>query len=621
MHFSTHRARKYVYNLQKQRDRRLRMPSSVKAGKVRLLPGIFREREQVNREYLMSLKNRNLLQNFYLEAGIPLESAGIIGSPAESDMHFGWESTSCQLRGHFLGHWMSAAAMSVAVYGDMELKAKLDLIVDGLALCQEMNGGKWAGSIPEKYFRMLEGTKYVWSPQYTMHKTMMGLFHAWIYAGNTKAAEILGRQADWYTEWVAQEKERCPEAIYRGEQGGMLEIWAALYGKTGEKKYLDLAEAYSGEWTFSELAADRDCLTNTHCNASVPLAHGACRMYEVTGERKWLDTALAFWKKAVTERGHFCTGGSNAGEFWIPPEMFGNFLSDRDQEFCTVYNLVRLADYLFRLTGDSSYGDYIELNLYNGFLAQQNRHTGTPAYFLPLAAGSRKKWGTRTNDFWCCHGTMVQAQTLYPSVIWHEDGDDIIVSQYIPSVYTDGEFRVEQTVDMKFYDTQSFFEQTERSQTSRWQMKFTVRSGDGEKRRLRLRIPAWTGKPEVTLNGHPAVVSCGCGFMTAGPLGDGDELRITFVPEIRAVELPGDSSMYAFMEGPVVLAGLTDGDTPLSFDARNPAGMLKPQCEHIYSSFSWKQSTYTTRNQQRNFTFIPLYEITDERYTVYFQRK
>lgn len=66
------------------------------------------------------------------------------------------------------------------------------------------------------------------------------------------------------------------------------------------------------------------------------------------------------------------------------------FLGERTQEFCTVYNMVRLADYLFCFTGAHEYLDYIENNLYNGFLAQQNKYTGMPAYFLPMKAGSVK---------------------------------------------------------------------------------------------------------------------------------------------------------------------------------------------------------------------------------------
>jgi len=76
-----------------------------------------------------------------------------------------------------------------------------------------------------------------------------------------------------------------------------------------------------------------------------------------------------------------------------------------------VYNMIRLADYLFRWTGDATYADYIERNSTTdpGPTASV---TGMVSYFLPLSAGARKLWGTPTCDFWCCHGTLVQAHTV-----------------------------------------------------------------------------------------------------------------------------------------------------------------------------------------------------------------
>lgn len=38
------------------------------------------------------------------------------------------------------------------------------------------------------------------------------------------------------------------------------------------------------------------------------------------------------------------------------------FLGERTQEFCTVYNMVQLADYLSCFTGTHEYLDYIENN-------------------------------------------------------------------------------------------------------------------------------------------------------------------------------------------------------------------------------------------------------------------
>lgn len=106
---------------------------------------MFQHRFDLNRRYLMSLRSDNLLQNHYMEAGL----WGPRLKP--EDCHWGWESPTCQLRGHFLGHWLSAAAHIYASTGDVEIKGKADRIVSELARCQGENGGEWAGSVPEKY--------------------------------------------------------------------------------------------------------------------------------------------------------------------------------------------------------------------------------------------------------------------------------------------------------------------------------------------------------------------------------------------------------------------------------------------------------------------------------------
>ena len=86
------------------------MLNNAKNGTVRILPGVFRERMDVNRRYLMELDTNCLLQNFYLEAGIILPGLQVVDDPATANIHWGWEAPVCQLRGHFLGHWISAAA-------------------------------------------------------------------------------------------------------------------------------------------------------------------------------------------------------------------------------------------------------------------------------------------------------------------------------------------------------------------------------------------------------------------------------------------------------------------------------------------------------------------------------
>lgn len=595
------------------------MLKQINIENAHLLPGLFKERADVNRAYLMELKTENLLQNFYLEACIRTDRD-------ISEMHLGWESPTCQLRGHFLGHWLSAASMLIAQNNDRELKAKLDIIIDELERCQKMNGGRWIGSVPEKYFKMLETDEYIWSPQYTLHKTLLGLYHSALYAKNEKALTILNNATDWYLDWTADMQNKNPHAVYSGEEGGMLEVWAGLYQLTGNEKYLTLAERYSHPSIFKKLSDGGDPLSNCHANASIPWAHGAAKMYEVTGDEQWLGLVKSFWKCAVTDREAFCTGGQNSGEFWIPPHKLGMFIGERTQEFCTVYNMVRLADYLFRFTGDAAYLDYIEKNLYNGFLAQQNKFTGMPAYFLPMKSGSVKKWGSKTHDFWCCHGTTVQAHTIYPQLCFYEDSEKnrLVIGQYINSEYKHSEnVTVVQSVDMKYYNDGASFDEHDDSRMSRWYIKLNVKAYKPEQFTLSLRIPEWTqGAPVIFMGGEEIKnVTAENGYFDIDRTWENDTVNIYFPAVLTTSSLPDMPQLTAFSEGPVVLAGLCERDCGIYTNGGEPESTLTYTTEHTYSTFPWQQSVYRTVDQPENFDFVPLYDVTDEPYTLYFTKK
>ncbi|MBQ8965818.1 beta-L-arabinofuranosidase domain-containing protein [Ruminococcus sp.] len=602
------------------------MLKAPKTGSCRVTGGIFRDRMNVNRSYLMELKSLSLLQNFYLEAGLIMPGLQVISEPEKAGLHWGWESPACQLRGHFLGHWMSAAAMLSASDGDVEIRAKLSDIVDELERCQQRNGGKWVGSIPEKYFTFMAGEDYIWSPQYTMHKTLMGLVDAYRYAGIEKALTIADNLADWYLEWTRSIKKTTPFAVFKGEQGGMLEEWCILFGLTGDPKYKELMDAYTENGLYHQLEQDKDPLTDDHANASIPLSHGAAAMYELYGDDRWKVISERFWEWAVDKRGMYATTGANSGEFWVPPHRQGSYLSDVDQEFCTVYNMVRLADFLYRRTGDTKYADYIERALYNGFLAQQNMHSGMPAYYLPLKSGSRKKWGSKRHDFWCCHGTMVQAQTLYPRLIWYTDENSVTLAQYIPSeaeVEIGGKkVRLRQATELKNLNNQVFFDENEGGEKTRWSIKIEISCDEPTEFALKLRVPKWIKDgPVLAIDGENIAPKIADNYIIISRLWENSTIQLLLQPRLYTENLADMPEMTALLEGPIVLAGLTENDIGLVGDMAEPESFLQHRTTHEYSTYVWKQSNYVTRRQPVNIEFKPLYEIKDEVYTVYFTDK
>ena len=92
-------------------------------------------------------------------------------------------------------------------------------------------------------------------------------------------------------------------------------------------------------------------------------------------------------------------------------------------------------------------------------------------------------------------------------------------------------------------------------------------------------------------------------------------LSFQFPKSLTACSLPDAPEMVAFMDGPLVLAGLFEEQTALHGDRNNPESMLSP-----VHRVEWYQHQldYRTRVAPHGTRFLPLYEVRDERYTVYF---
>ena len=589
-------------------------------GTVTLGPGVVQRRYELNRAYLNELRTENLLQNHLFEAGV----WGPNSKP--EGIHWGWESPTSLVRGFFVGHWMAAAARVSRISHDGVLRAKLDHVVAELGRCQEENGGEWVFSIPEKYLDRIARGRPTWASQYIVQKTFLGLIDTYAHTGNEQALEIAVNAAKWFTRWTRQFSLEEFDGILDAETCAMQESFADLYGITGDDEHLELVHTYERRRLFQMLLAGDDPLTNRHANTTIPEVHGAARAYEVTGDRRWRDIVEAYWECAVTNRDAFATGGQTAGEFWTPPGHLSARLGGKNQEHCTVYNMIRLAEYLLRWTGNAGYGDYIERNRWNGILAQQHPGHGMVTYFLPLEAGARKSWGTRTESFWCCHGTLVQAHANHPQQVLYETDEGIHLDQFVGATATwswqgtpvrvavgegwCGKPDVPGRVDLRLPngpDARPGFAES-----------YAVVTADGPVDfELSLRVPEWvTGDADVVVGGEVVTSKPEGARLSIRRRWEGETLVEIRLPKtITALPLPDFPETVAFRDGPVLLAGLCGEERRLVGDVGDPASLFTPDNEREFRDWSGR---WRTIGQDRGVRFVPLHEVVDEAYTVYF---
>lgn len=574
---------------------------------VRLLPGAFSAAAEANRKYLKTLPPDRLLHTFRLTAGLP-SSAEPLGD---------WEKPDCELRGHFAGgHYLSACALAFAGSGDEELKRNGDLVVAGLAKCQAKHKNGYLSAFPQEFFDRLRDGVNGWAPYYTIHKVMAGHLDMYTLAGNEQALDTVEKMALWVTAWSEPLSEQQMQRVLLVEFGGMGEVLANLYGVTGNREYLDLAQRFDKKGFFDPLVAHRDELKGLHVNTHVPQVIAAARLYELTGDKRYWNIADYFWDEVTSERS-FCTGGTSNFELWrSDPGVLSTQLSSETAEDCCVYNMMKLTRHLFAWSPQARYMDYYERVLFNHRMGTIDPDTGTTVYYLPLGNGYSKIYAKPFDSFWCCNGTGAEEFAKLTDTIYFRDDSSIFVNLYIASELNWPEKGIRITQQTSFPEEQG--------------TTIVVSAATTVDVDLKLRIPYWAKSGNIKVNGRliPAFSNPGSFLVLRGPWKNGDRIELSLPMSLHAAPMPDKETLQAAMYGPIVLAARL-GEEPrekwyrhfTAQEKQEPGPTLQFKGK-LDDPASWLEPTggklsFRGGSQNQAMTFVPLSSIVHERYAVY----
>ncbi len=567
---------------------------------VRLLDGPFKSAMELDRQYLLSLDVDRLLHNFRVNAALP-SSAEPLG---------GWEEPKCELRGHFVGHYLSACAMMYASTGDKQLKEKGNAVVSGLAECQAKVGSGYLSAYPEEFIDRVEARKRVWAPYYTLHKIYAGLLDMYVYCDNKQALDLCKKFADWAIVRNARLSEERMQSMLDTEHGGMNEALANLYGLTGDRKYLEIAQRFNHMAVIGPASKRQDNLTGLHANTQIPKFVGTARQHELIGE-EWLKTASAFfWETVVNERS-YVIGGHSDGELFSPKERLSDALGPNTTETCNTYNMLKLTRHLFCWEPRAEYADYYERALYNHILASQNPETGMMCYYVPLRSGSKKTYNTPNGSFWCCTGTGVENHAKYGDSVYFHSDTDLWVNLFIAS-----ELNWKAT-GLKLRQETTFPE----AGTS----KLTFELKKPLKLNLNIRHPYWASEGfEILLNDQKtsAISNPGSYMTLSRTWKSGDTVEIVTPFDLRTEGFRDNPRRIAFMNGPLVLCA------EVSATGSYPAIVAEPNdLTSGFEAVGEKASTFDNtmgifrvagQNAPANVRLEPFYKVHGDRhYAVY----
>ncbi len=584
---------------------------------VRLLDSPFRDAMLRDQQYLLSLDADRLLRNFRVNVGLP----------TDAKPYGGWEAPDCQLRGHAVGHYLSACSMMYASTGDPRLKQRVDYLVAGLAECQSNSPAAgfhegYLSAFPETMIDQLEQGKPVWAPWYTLHKIMAGLLDANQYCGNAQALAVLTNMANWAKSRVDRLTPQQMQQTLNTEQGGMTEVLANLYGATGNPNYLQLAEAFNHQQVLDPLEHGDDRLNGLHANTQIPKIVGITREYEFTGEPRFLTAANTFWNSVALDRS-YVIGGDSDREHFFPTNLFDLHLGPETCETCNTYNMLKLTHDLFALEPDAAKMDFYERALYNDILGSQDPDTDMFTYFMSLKPGHFKVYSTPENSFWCCVGTGMENHSKYGNTIYYHGQDSLYVNLFIASElsWTDKGISVRQETQFPESDTTVLM----------------IKAGKPVPFTLKVRHPAWAvDGVNVSVNGRKQKVTSipGSYFALDREWHAGDIVKIRMPMRLHTESLPDSTNEVALLYGPIVLAGelgtnnmpepLATTQTQFNNVPDPAAPVLVTTTDDVLKQVkpvSGQPLTFRTRGigRPQDVTLKPFYQIHRQRYTVYWK--
>ena len=396
---------------------------------------------------------------------------------------------------------------------------------------------------PEELFDRLERGEPAWVPWYTMHKILAGLLSAYQLGKCPQALEIAVKLGMWVYGRTSAWTDEVRDRVLLIEYGGMNDCLYELYKETGRKEFAEAAAKFDETELFRQVSEGKDVLCGKHANTTIPKFLGALNRYFALGESEsfYLKAARSFFD-IVIENHTYITGGNSEWEHFRKPGTLGKERTRCNCETCNTYNMLKLAEGLFFVTGEKRYMDFYERTFLNAVLGSQNPETGMTMYFQPMAAGYFKTYSTPFENFWCCTGTGMENFTKLNSAIYHTGENCLYVDLYLASVLHDEKLNLDliQKTDLNHFDRILFM------LTMTEEKSFT----------LAFRIPDWTKQRfELKVNGEPVDYEVRKGYILLNrSWGPEQQISLQFFPEITLHPLPDEPFCAAVTYGPFVLA-------------------------------------------------------------------
>lgn len=456
-------------------------------------------------------------------------------------------------RCEYWGKWFTSLALADACKPTSQSRDKLDEAAKALLATAAPDG--YLGTRQPEH--RLEGWD-VWGRKYAL----LGILAYYDRTGDTPALAAAGRHLDTLMAQTGPGKINIADV---GEHKGLaassiLEPTVQLYERTGDPKYLDFAKYIVGQWSkpsnhvpqcVDGLRLIEDSLAGTtpekmRWNKAYEMMscfEGLCELYRVTGDSSYLNASVKL-AEGVLSRETTIIGPGTSIEHWCGGHTKQTTAIDRPMETCVTATWMKFLYQLLRLTGDVRFADELERNLYNGLLGAQMPDGRWWAYFSGVN-GERVPSLMQHDDVGlsCCVVSGPRALLLTPQWAVMSSKDGPVVNLYFPGTAdlpspSGGKIVITQETDYPVGET----------------VDISMGISEPEKFTLALRIPAWSEKTVLKVDGEPVETKPGSYTRIQRMWKNGDKVRLTLDLRGRILEAPDGNGQLAVVRGPLVLA-------------------------------------------------------------------
>ena len=499
----------------------------------------------------------------------------------------------------FWGKYMHAAMPFAGYTACPRLRSAVDAGLDRVVAAQTPDG--YIGNYPDD-LRCKEGWD-VWGMKYTL----LGLLHYYDGAKGTPR----GDQA------LAAAKKLCDFVIRELGPGGKREFWTTgnyagmpsstilepvvwLYNRTQEKRYLDFATHLVEQMSKPEkgprlidlaladvpvyqrwpIATDakppKSFVKENRLKAYEMMScyQGLLEYYEATGRKDCLEAAVKTGASIIRDEVNVA-GGAASGEHWFHGSVFQHLPYKHLQETCVTTTWMRFCEKLLAITGESRWADEIEKTFYNAFLASMRKDGGAFAAYTPLNGSRLYGHDHCFMHTDCCNANGPRGFLVFLRGFLMAEDKAAVMNFYASgrSVAT-----LPGLGEKVVFDQYTHYPRT-------GNVKIWNRTAKPLDFTLKLRIPSWSDRTSVKVNGQPvAGVKAGGYLEIARSWKAGDMIDVDFDLSVKIHSL---DHAVAFTRGPVAMVRETrSGDVGEVLQEHLPAKpvftLVRNECPDVW---------------------------------------